>query len=148
MTTEPRWVLDTNVVVSALLVEQSVPGRAMFHALGTGKVLQSHDTLTELREVLSRKKFDKYLTRDERDAFLTRLTLTAIVVEVTEDIRLCRDAKDDQFLELAVAGGASGIITGDEDLLALNPFRDIPIFTPARFLELHAPPSNPPTDPS
>jgi putative PIN family toxin of toxin-antitoxin system len=116
----------------------------MFHALGTGKVLQSHDTLTELRDVLGRKKFDKYLTRDERDAFLTRLTLTAIVVEIAEGIRACRDVKDDQFLELAVAGGASGIITGDEDLLALDPFRDIPILTPTRYLELHAPPGNPP----
>ena len=56
-------------------------------------------------------------------------------VKVTETIRTCRDAKDDKFLELAVSGKATHIISGDEDLLALNPFRDIPIITPRQFLE-------------
>ncbi|WP_459868116.1 putative toxin-antitoxin system toxin component, PIN family [Endothiovibrio diazotrophicus] len=46
----------------------------------------------------------------------------------------CRDPKDNKFLELAVAGGASALITGDQDLLALHPFRGIPILAPADFL--------------
>jgi putative PIN family toxin of toxin-antitoxin system len=144
MASEPLWVFDTNVIVSALLFEDSVPGRAFFHALDSGKVLQSRETLQELQEVLGRKKFNKYLTPEERDAFLVRLTRTAVVVDTAEPIRACRDPKDDKVLELAVAGGASGIITGDDDLLALNPFRDIPILTPARFLELHPPQTSPP----
>jgi predicted nucleic acid-binding protein len=50
-------------------------------------------------------------------------------------IDACRDPKDNKFLELAVEAGAACIITGDKDLLVLNPFRNIPIFTPAEFLE-------------
>jgi predicted nucleic acid-binding protein len=48
----------------------------------------------------------------------------ATIVEVTKRISLCRDPRDDRFLELAAAGGASHLVTGDRDLLALDPFRD------------------------
>ena len=106
--------------------------------------MQSRETLQELQEVLGRKKFNKYLTADERDAFLTRLTQTAVLVDTAESIRVCRDPKDDKILELAATAGADGIITGDDDLLVLDPFRDIPILTPARFLELCPPPTSPP----
>ena len=134
MTTESRRVVDTNVIVSALLFEESVSGKAVFWVLDHATILQSLESLRELSEVLGRKKFDKYLTREEREAFLTHLTNTAEVLEITESIRICRDRKDDMLLELAIAGSANGIITGDEDLLALNPFRDIPIMTPVHFV--------------
>ena len=55
-------------------------------------------------------------------------------VEVTERVRACRDPKDDKILELAVNGNADYIVTGDDDLLAMNPFRDIEIVRPAEFL--------------
>src|SRR3954470_14510463 len=115
---KPRWVIDTNVLVSALLFEDSVPGRAVFHVLDTGHVLQSTATLAELDEVLGRKKFDKYLTRVERDAFLARLARATVMPSITETIRACLDPKDDKFRELAVAGRAGGVMTGDTDLLA------------------------------
>jgi uncharacterized protein len=137
MATEHRWVFDTNVIVSALLFDTSVPGRAFFHALNSGKILVSRELLLELQEVLSRKKFEKYVTPEERGAFLVALTRATTFVEATEQIRVCRDPDDNKILELAVSGDASAIITGDEDLLALHPFQDIPILTPARYLELH-----------
>lgn len=56
-------------------------------------------------------------------------------VTPTEKIRACRDPKDDKFLEVAVAGDADLIISGDEDLSVLNPFRGIPIMQPAAFLQ-------------
>jgi hypothetical protein len=59
----------------------------------------------------------------------------AVLIEVKDTITDCRDPKDNKFLELAVSGKASAIISGDEDLLALHPFRDIPIFTLRDFLE-------------
>ena len=86
-------------------------------------------------EVLRRDKFDRYLKRKTREEFLKALLQKSIFVEVTEIIQACRDAKDDKFLELAVSGNASHLVSGDEDLLVLNPFRGIPIVTAKQFLE-------------
>jgi len=135
MSPEPRTVFDTSVIVSALLFERSVPAQAFYAALGRGAILISHATLAELGEVLGRKKFDRYLTAEEREQFLAMLVQKAEVVEIGEKIHACRDPKDDKFLELAVCGMASCLVTGDEDLLVLHPFRGIPILPPAQFVE-------------
>ena len=130
-----RWVFDTNVIISAVLFEQSVPGRALYAALDRGTLLLSQATAAELGEVLAREKFDRYLTREERDQFLCKLLAEATIVDITEDIRACRDPKDDKFLELALNGQTSCLVSGDPDLSALHPFRGIPILTPAQFIE-------------
>jgi putative PIN family toxin of toxin-antitoxin system len=88
-----------------------------------------------LAEVLGWKKFDRYLTGEEREEFLIKLVHAATVVEITERVRACRDAKDDKFLELAVCGQASCVVTGVADLLALHPFHGIPILSPVQFLD-------------
>lgn len=131
-----RCVFDTNVSVSALLFEHSTPARAFYKALNDGKVLLSHDTIAELKEVISRQKFDRYLSQQDRDRFLAMLVLKGEIVEITESICACRDVKDDKFLELAVNGEADWLITGDDDLLVLHPFREVTIVTPAVYLEL------------
>ena len=61
--------------------------------------------------------------------------VAAELVRITERIAACRDPTDDKFLELAANGRADLIVSGDTDLLALNPFRGIPIVTPAIFAE-------------
>src|SRR5438105_2837669 len=127
MSLEPRYVFDNNAVVSALLFEQSVPGQAFHAALDRGGILLSQATFAELTEVLGRKKFDRYVTREEREQFLALLLREATVVEIMEEIRACRDPKDDKFLELAIRGGASCLVTGDQDLLVLHPFRGVPV---------------------
>lgn len=135
MSLKARYVFDTSALVSALLFEQSVPGRAFQSAREQGEILISQATATELAEVLSRKKFDRYLTREEREQFLVLFLHEATVVEISEEVQVCRDPKDDKFLELAVCGQASYLITGDEDLLTLQSFRGISILTPAQFLQ-------------
>lgn len=60
---------------------------------------------------------------------------SAELVTITESIAACRDATDDKFLELAVSGHADCILSGDADLLVLNPFRGIPIINPATFVQ-------------
>ncbi len=135
MNVRPRYVFDTNVTISAALFEKSLPGQALHAAQSRGELLLSRGTLAELAEVLGRKKFDRYLTREEREEFLVKLVREAVVVEITEEIRACRDAKDDKFLEIAVCGGGACVVTGDRDLLALHPFRGIPILSPAHFLD-------------
>lgn len=138
MTNNPRYVFDTNTIVSAILFEQSKPGQAFFAALRRGEVLISLALLAEIQDVLSRKKFDRYVMPQEREQFLARLVLEAALVDVTTHIVACRDPKDDKVLALAVDGAATCIISGDQDLLELNPFHDIPILTSADFLAAQA----------
>ena len=89
-----------------------------------------------MTEVFSRSKFDRYLSEETRFAFLTKHIRDAEPVIIYERIQVCRDPKDNMILELAVSGNADYIITGDADLLVLNPFRGISIVTPADFLTL------------
>jgi len=130
-----RFVFDTNVVVSALLFKQSTARQAFDKALKQGKLLVSVATADELNTVLRREKFNKYLLEEERLQFLAALLLEAIFVEITATIKDCRDPKDNKFLELAVSGNADVIISGDEDLLILHPFRGISILSPRDFLD-------------
>ncbi len=129
-----RTVIDTNVAVSAALLPHSVPRQAFDAAAARGKLLVSVTTVAELDDVLRRSKFNKYVPEDRRLEFLAALLQQAEQVDVTEIITACRDAKDNKFLELAVSGGASDIITGDDDLLVLHPFRGIAVVTPQAFL--------------
>lgn len=129
-----RVVMDTNVVVSAVLLPRSVPRQAFDRALEHGTVLISSATVAELHDVLRRPRFDKYVHEDERLAFLATLVRDAELVEVTDIVTDCRDPKDNKFLELALSGKATHILSGDEDLLGLHPFRELPILTPRAFL--------------
>jgi len=135
MSESVHHVFDTNTLVSALLFAQSRPGQAFRHALKRGRILLSAPTIEELAEVLQRAKFEHYVTASEREEFLAALVERALFMEPTEEIRACRDARDDKFLELAISGSASYIISGDDDLLVLHPFRDIAIVTPTQFLQ-------------
>lgn len=129
-----RFVFDTNVLVSALLFAESTSAQAFFTALRRGTILTSLAALHELSDVLHRKKFDPYLTIEEREVFLVQYIQTAAIIDITETIQACRDPQDDKFLEIAANGSATYIISGDLDLLALHPFRGIPIVSPATFL--------------
>ena len=136
MKSENRYVFDTNVIVSALLFEQSMPGRAFHEAIGRGEILLSQALVQELNDVLCREKFNRYLRRRERERFLQVLVQEATLIEIDRQVRVCRDPRDDKFLELAVCGNASCLVSGDEDLLALNPFRGISIVTARQFVAL------------
>ncbi|MBL1208874.1 MAG: putative toxin-antitoxin system toxin component, PIN family [Geminocystis sp. GBBB08] len=137
MTTK-RIVIDTNVIVSALIFSQSTTMQVFREAKEKGVLLISSEILSELIDVLSRQKFDRYLSRDIREDFLAGLSVEAEIIEITEKIEICRDSNDNKFLELAVNGNATHIITGDKDLLELHPFQGIPILTPRQFLQFIA----------
>jgi putative PIN family toxin of toxin-antitoxin system len=129
-----RIVVDTNVFVSAVLLPLSIPRQAVHKALDHGVLLFSDATMTELEEVLTRSKFDQYSGIAERMRFLGQLRSTAGFVSITQLVRECRDPKGDKFLEVALNGGADVIITGDADLLALHPWREIALLTSAGYL--------------
>jgi putative PIN family toxin of toxin-antitoxin system len=129
-----RGVFDNNVLVSAALLG-GVPRKAFDKILDNGIVLVSVPVLLELADVLNREKFNKYVTHDERMRFMVSFLKVAELIEISETIIACRDPKDDKLLELAVCGDADFLVTGDKDLLVLNPFRRIEIITPREFLE-------------
>lgn len=136
MSLDRLFVLDTNIIVSTALLKEGKARKALDRAQTSGVVLMSDVILAELEEVLARPKFDKYVTAMERKLFLAVFVKTVQFVRVEETIEVCRDPKDDKYLELAVSGKANCILSGDADLLVLNPFRDIAIVTIQDFLEL------------
>ena len=130
-----RIVLDSNALVSRLLLPDSIPGQAVRKAVEEGDILMSESTLFELADVLGREKFNAYVSIQDREEFLRMLGRIVEMVTILHAVHDCRDVRDNQILEVAVNGQATVIVTGDEDLLALNPFRDILILKPADFLK-------------
>jgi len=95
----------------------------------------SEETLTELSDVLARTKFDRYVSRADRQHFLRLLGGIVRIIPITQRIAACRDPRDDKFLDVALNGTAQMILTGDQDLLELHPFHGIEILSPADFLD-------------
>ena len=137
MRSEFSFVIDTNVIVSALLIGSSVARQSFDKARNNGYLLQSLETIDELRNVVRREKFNRYVTYEKRLKFLDELVAQAKLIEIVESVAQCRDPKDDKFLELAINGSANFIVSGDQDLQVLHPFRDIPILNPIEFLALN-----------
>jgi putative PIN family toxin of toxin-antitoxin system len=134
MKAKPRFVLDTNLLVSAALIAESHSAQVFRKARVVGEVLLSLATSEELNEVLSREKFERYISRQDRERFFVALIREVKLVDVTQKVTVCRDPKDNKFLELALDGEATCIATRDPDLLTLNPFRGIPILNVNEFL--------------
>jgi putative PIN family toxin of toxin-antitoxin system len=116
------------------MLSQSKPRLAWNLASRAGVILASSETLAELDSVLRRPKLAAYIAAPERAAFLDELARGVDLVRVTERLSLCRDPRDDKFLELAHAGRADFLLTGDADLLALHPFRGTAIVRLAAYL--------------
>ncbi|MEH2146234.1 putative toxin-antitoxin system toxin component, PIN family [Nostoc sp.] len=134
MTNNRRFVFDTNVLISAFLFSQSKPRQALDQAQDIGVIVLSNSVLSELEEVLYRPKFDRYITKERRQEFIENFTENAQFIYVTEEINECRDPKDNKYLELALSGQVECIVTGDDDLLVLNPWRGIEILNVQEFL--------------
>jgi putative PIN family toxin of toxin-antitoxin system len=134
---DPRTVFDTSVIISAVLMPRSIPRQAFNLAIAKGRLLASEHTIEELEDVLRRPKFKKYLSEESRLEFLASVVRKAEIVPITHEFSECRDPKDDKFLELAVSGRASHIVSGDADLLVLHPFRGIAIVTPQESIRVH-----------
>jgi uncharacterized protein len=142
----PGWrvVLETNVLVSGLIKPSGTLG-AVVDALRDGRFLHLHSlaTLEELVDVLARPWLaERYGFRShDAEAFLKLLLLRGEQVDPRRTIRPCRDPKDDKFLEVAIAGRADILVSGDADLQSLHPFENVRILSPASFLERLSTPS-------
>jgi len=130
-----RVVIDTNVLVSRLLLPDSIPAQAVRKARREGRLLVSEATMYELADVLSRRKLDRYVSLENRKQFIRELRRVAELIPIIQIVRECRDPRDDKFLEVALNGRADLIVTGDQDLIAINPWREIEIVSPAEYLQ-------------
>lgn len=135
-----RIVIDTNIFVSAVLKDMSLPAIALRLAYDHGTLLKSAATERQLIDVLARPYVASVMV-PEVCAWISEVLASAEAVTISETIELCRDPTDDKFLELAVNGHADFIVTGDADLLVLNPFRSIPILSPSAFVQNFGQPS-------
>ena len=138
MGTERRLVLDTNLLVSRLLLPHGVAARAVDKALAEGVLLASEATLEELAEVLARPRFDRYVSVEDRQQFMRMLGGVVRIVPIRHRIAVCRDPKDDMFLHVALNGDAQVLVTGDRDLQVLRAGflarHGLSILGPAEFL--------------
>ena len=130
-----RLVLDTNVLVSAILSPVSISAKILNWGEDNGVILYSTATLTEVLSVLGRSKFSKYIDRADIDGLSIRIKTAWLFVEILTQVQLCRDPKDDKFIDLALNGDASHLITGDSDLLVLNPIENTSVINPRTFLD-------------
>jgi len=128
-----RLVLDTNVLVSAILSPSSISAKILNWGEDNGVILYSESTLTEVLSVLKRPKFSKYIDHEDIDELSIRIKTVWLFIEILNQVQLCRDPKDDKFIDLAINGDASHLISGDNDLLVLNPIKNISIINPRNF---------------
>jgi uncharacterized protein len=136
-----RVVLDTNVLVSALIKREGKPNQIVSRAALEFTWLASEYILAETAQVLTRKhiqaRYRAWVTAEQRAQFLAAAEAMAELIHVqTELAAVPQDVKDNPVLACAVDGRADYLVTGDPDLLTLKLFRGIEIVTPARFLQV------------
>lgn len=142
-----RVVLDTNVLVNALIVKAGKPAQIMRHT-SAFTLLLTDEGLAETAEVLGRKHIrQRYpVTDTDVNAYLRNLRAVGTVFEVALQVDvITRDPEDNRFLALAQAGGADYIVSGDPHLTELEIYAGIPILTPAQFLDVLARREQPPS---
>lgn len=131
-----RIVIDTNILISYVLKPNSCLRHDVDYALKSCKLLISQGCFDELRNVIERFVKKGFVTIQESAEFLGSIVEVAEWIKIIEPIKACRDPKDDKFLELAVNGQAEYLITGDQDLLVLHPFRKTQILTVKDFIAI------------
>lgn len=132
-----RVVLDTNVVISALIGKGNPKRILEFIFSGKATVCLSVRVFAEYAEVLSRPKFIRYPEfSNAAVATLKNLRSLALFVEPTQQVDACADPDDDKFLELALEAGAAYLITGNKKHFPTGRYKGIRIVSPIGFLSL------------
>jgi len=121
-------------LVSAALKADSVPERALLRAEEVDVFALSAEVDAEIAGVLGRPKFAFAIPLARRERVLEILRRAAVWFEPAVPVTDCRDPKDDKYLEVALAAGAETIVSSDDDLLVLHPWRGVHILRPADYL--------------
>ena len=142
--TNPRCVIDTNVLISAALSPLGKPRRVVDFVVLSGTLLASTATFHEFETRIRRPRLLRYFgNEEEREGFIHRIHSVSRFEQVTTSVSACSDPDDDMFLELALSAGADYIITGNLKDFPPSPFQGIPILRPAEFVETVIPKEHP-----
>jgi uncharacterized protein len=134
-----KAVVDTNVLIRALIKPQGTVGPIISRLRnGDYTLVYSLPILDELIEKLALPRIRrKYHVRNEEvEALVALMALRGVLVRPEQRIKVCRDPDDDMFIEAAIAGGGTCLVTGDKDLLTLEAFKTVKIVTPRTFLAI------------
>ena len=129
-------MFDTFTLVGAVLKRDSIPEQALLKARAIGQLPISDAVEAELRVVLRRRKFDRCVTREEREEFIGFIAAVAAPFDPTGTVVDCRDPDGNMYQELTHAASVSSIVSRDIHLLKMDPRRGIRVSRPARYLEL------------
>ena len=134
MPSKPRIVFDTNSLISAAILPNSVSRKAFICALKHYKLIVSEDTWQEFAGKIEKPSLDHYFpSQESRQDFLLFVSRATEHIVVTSTVTDCADPDDNMFLELALDGNASIIVSGDEDLRKLNGWKNIRVLSTGEF---------------
>ena len=119
-----------------MIKRDGTPLDALCKALVSDSIALSRSVEDELLEVLSRPRLARFIDPQLREEMIGQLLRDAVRFVPTERVTDCRDAKDNKYLELAAAADATLIVASDNDLLVLDPWRDVRILRPAEYLAM------------
>jgi len=134
-----KAVLDTNIWISAALSHSGAPAAVVRHVLQNGVPVFSAATFRELETRLWKPKFDRYLDMATRRNLLADANGAGLWVDIAEPLasrKFSRDPDDDVFVHAAIASEARWLISGDLDLLSIEPIEGLHICTPAQAMQL------------
>ncbi|MEK6943011.1 MAG: putative toxin-antitoxin system toxin component, PIN family [Nanoarchaeota archaeon] len=136
-----KLVLDTNTIVSAFFWEGNEAELFRKIEQGRARAYISNEILKEVEEVIKRPKFDKVMKNAglTQDQIIQKIvSIFHFVISPKLDIKVCRDEKDNKFLECAESAKVDYLISGDEDLLSLKEYKGISIVRTWEILQLLA----------
>lgn len=127
-------VFDVSSLVGAAIRRDGVPELALRRALRIDQIAVSEAVIAELLDVFARPRLQRFLNPELRDEVLSELHASGLYFVPSERVTDCRDPKDNKYLELAFAAAAATIVSSDDDLLVLHPWRGVRILKPAAYL--------------
>ncbi len=127
-------VFDSSALVGAAIRRDGVPELALRHAFQRDRIAVSEAVMAELLDVFARPRLQRFLDPALRGELLSTLLASGVFFEPAERVTDCRDPKDNIYLELALASGADTIVSSDQDLLVLHPWRGVRVLRPAEYL--------------
>ncbi|MEQ8672330.1 MAG: putative toxin-antitoxin system toxin component, PIN family [Aggregatilineales bacterium] len=136
MTEKIRAVIDTQIFLRAAINSKSLPAKIIFDYSERYELLMSDAIVDEIKDVLNRPKLRKKFSSltDEVVNSVVSLLKTAENITVTAVTAVSRDPKDDIFIACAEHGKANYIVSEDQDLLVLNPYKTVQIINASAFL--------------
>ena len=128
-----RIVIDTNILISFFLIKKSSRFDTLI-AQAEVLLLYNQELIDEFITVTKRSKFERYFDEKDIESLLLMIKNRALFIDVTSQVTICRDPKDNFLLALAKDGKATHLITGDKDLLALKKYGKTIILTLAEYI--------------